>query len=63
MTLKQRPPGEALPAASPTPPGRGRWSWLAIARIAWIVFALVLLVTFVANIPAHMNTFHSSRPS
>ncbi len=58
MTVQQRPPGEALPAASPTPPGRVRRSWLSFARIVWIALALVLLVTFVANIPSY---YQSSR--
>lgn len=52
MTVHQRPRGEALPDASPTPPERGRWSWQRVAKGAWIVLALVLLVIFVANIPA-----------
>ena len=52
MTVHQRPRDEALPAASPTPPERGRWSWQRVAQGAWIVLALVLLVIFVANIPA-----------
>ncbi len=34
------------------PPERGRWSWQRAAQGAWIVLALVLLVIFVANIPA-----------
>jgi hypothetical protein len=51
MTLQQRPHSEALPTASPKPPGRNHWNWLALARIAWIVLALVLLVNFVASIP------------
>src|SRR5437016_813959 len=50
MTLHQRPLSEALPAASPTPPGRGRLSWQRAAQGGWIVLALVLLVTFVFNI-------------
>jgi hypothetical protein len=52
MTLHQRPPGEALPAASPTPSARGRLSWQRLAQGAWIALALVLLVNLVANIPA-----------
>ncbi len=52
MTVHQRPRDEALPAASPMPPERGRWSWQRAAQGAWIVLALVLLVIFVANIPA-----------
>ena len=59
MTLQQHPLSEALPAASPAPPGRW-WSWQRVARMAWVVLALVLLVIFVANIPAYyqsLNTF------
>ncbi|GAC1345342.1 MAG: hypothetical protein NVSMB27_07440 [Ktedonobacteraceae bacterium] len=56
--MQQRPLSEELPAASPTPPGRGWWSWQRAAQGAWIVLALVLLVTFVANIPAF---YQSSR--
>jgi hypothetical protein len=58
MTLHQRPLSEALPAALPTPPGRGRWNWHRVAQGVWIVLTLVLLVTFVANIPAF---YQSSR--
>jgi hypothetical protein len=58
MTLHQRPLSEALPTALPPPPGRGRWNWQRVAQGVWIVFALVLLVTFVANIPAF---YQSSR--
>jgi len=50
--VHQPPRDEALPAASPMPPERGRWSWQRAAQGAWIVLALVLLVIFVANIPA-----------
>src|SRR5438105_15316965 len=60
MILHQRPLSEVLPAATTTPPGRGRWNWLAVRRIAWIVLALMLMVIFVANIPAYfqsLNTF------
>jgi hypothetical protein len=52
MTLHQRPLSKALPAASPTPPGQGRWSWQRVAQGIWIVLALVLLVGFMANLPA-----------
>jgi hypothetical protein len=58
MTLHQNPLSEALPAASPASPVRRRWSWLAVARIVWTALALVLLVNFVANIPAY---YQSSR--
>jgi hypothetical protein len=58
MTLHQRPLDEARPATSPTPPERGRWNWKRFAQAAWIVLALVLLVNFVANIPAY---YQSSR--
>jgi hypothetical protein len=51
MTLQQRPSGEELPAVSPTPPRRGRWNWLRTAKAAWVVLALVLLVSFVASLP------------
>ena len=52
MTLQQHSLGEALPATSPTPPGRRRWSWQRVAPGAWIVLALALLVIFVVNLPA-----------
>ncbi len=52
MIVHQRPRDEDLPAASTTPPARGRWSWQRVVQGAWIVLALVLLVIFVANIPA-----------
>ena len=52
MTSPQRPGSEKLPATSPTSPGRGRWSWRRAAKGAWIVLALLLLVIFVANLPA-----------
>jgi hypothetical protein len=57
MTLQQNSLSDALPAALPTP-GRGQRNWLAVTRIAWVVLALVLLVNFVANIPAF---YQSSR--
>ena len=60
MTLHQRPPGEALPAARPRPPERGRWSWQRAAQGVWFILALVLLANFVANIPflyQSLNTF------
>ncbi len=49
VTLSQLPLGEMLPATSPIPPGRGWWRAL---QGTWVVLALVLLVIFVANIPA-----------
>jgi hypothetical protein len=52
VTVPQRPRDEALRAASPTLPARGRWSWQRVAQGAWIVLAVVLLIIFVANIPA-----------
>src|SRR5712691_2509910 len=52
MTLHQNPLSEALPAASPSLPGRGRWNRQRLAQGVWIVLALVLLVIFVANLPA-----------
>jgi hypothetical protein len=58
MTLQQRPLSKVLPAASPMPAGRGWWNWQRVAQGVWIVLALVLLVIFVANIPAY---YQSSR--
>ncbi len=52
MTLHQNPLSEALPATSPSPPGRGWWNRQRLAQGVWIVLALVLLVIFVANLPA-----------
>lgn len=52
MTLHQNPLSEALPAASPSLPGRERWNRQRLAQGVWIVLALVLLVIFVANLPA-----------
>jgi hypothetical protein len=52
MTLHQRPLSEAVPAASPVPPGRGWWSWQRLAQGVWIVLGLMLLTYFVAGIPA-----------
>src|SRR6185312_16434241 len=52
MILDQPPLGGALPATSPTSPGRGRWNWQRAARGIWMAFAVVLLVIFVVNIPA-----------
>ena len=48
MTVHQRPRDETLP----TTPDRGQWSWQRVAQGIWIVLALILLVIFVANIPA-----------
>jgi hypothetical protein len=50
--LHQNPRSLALPDASPSPPGRGRWNRQRLAQGAWIVLALLLLVIFVANLPA-----------
>jgi hypothetical protein len=52
MTLHQNPRSLALPAASPSPPGRERWNRQRLAQGVWLVLALVLLVIFVANLPA-----------
>jgi hypothetical protein len=52
MTLHQRPPGEVLSTTSPMLPERGRWNWRRALQGAWIALALLLLVIFVANIPA-----------
>jgi len=56
MTLPQHPHSETLPAASPRLPGRGQWNGQRVAQGAWIVLALVLLVDFVANIPAYYQS-------
>ena len=58
MTLPQNPLSEALLAASPASPVGRRWSWHTVARIAWIVLALVLLGYFVASIPAYYQSLH-----
>jgi hypothetical protein len=52
MTLHQNPRSLALPDASPSSPGRGRWNWQRVAQGTWVLLALVLLVIFVANLPA-----------
>ncbi len=52
MTLHQNPLSEAFPADSSSPSGQGRWNRLRLTQGAWIVLALLLLVIFVANIPA-----------
>jgi hypothetical protein len=52
VTVHQRSHDEALPAASPTPPGRRKWNWYRIAQGAWIVLALVLLANFVFSLPS-----------
>ncbi len=52
MTLHQPPWSETRPIASPMPPERGRWSRQRVAQGAWIVLVLLLLVIFVANLPA-----------
>ncbi len=58
MTLQSRPLSEELPAPLPASPGRGRWNWQRLAQVIWIILALVLLVNFVASIPAY---YQSSR--
>jgi hypothetical protein len=58
LNQHQRPLGESPPAASPNHPGKWRWNWQLLAQGAWIVLAFLLLITFVANIPAF---FQSSR--
>jgi hypothetical protein len=52
VTVHQRPRDEDFSAALPTPPERKRWIWQRVAQGIWIVLALMLLVIFVANIPA-----------
>jgi hypothetical protein len=52
MTLHQRPRSKVLPATLSAPPGRGRRRWQRLVQGAWIMLALVLLVIFVANLPA-----------
>ncbi len=52
MALQQRPSDEAFSAASPMPPEGIRSSWHRVAQGVWIVLALLLLVVFVANLPA-----------
>lgn len=60
MAEQQRPISETSSTASPMPSRRGRWNWLAIARIVWIMLVFALLVIFVVNIPfvyQSLNTF------
>ena len=52
MTVHQHPRGEAFPAALPTPSEQGPWRWQRVAQGIWIALTLVLLIIFVANIPA-----------
>ncbi|TMD64878.1 MAG: hypothetical protein E6I91_10590 [Chloroflexi bacterium] len=48
------PPGtQSQPVSSSTPGGHIQGPWLAVARGAWIVCALLLLANFVASIPAY----------
>lgn len=49
MLLNRPPLDGALSAVSP---GRRRWNWQRFARGIWLVFAGILLVIFVVNIPA-----------
>ena len=59
MTVQQRPPDEVLSSPLLRLRKRGRWSWLAVVRTAWIVLALLLLGTFVANIPFFYQFAHT----
>jgi hypothetical protein len=52
VTVYQHPHDDALPAASPVPPGRGQWNWQRLVQRSCIVLALLLLVIFVVNLPA-----------
>jgi hypothetical protein len=52
MTLNQNRLDEALLAASPSSPKQKRWNRWRPAQIIWIALALVLLVIFLANLPA-----------
>ncbi|MGZ3647248.1 MAG: hypothetical protein ACXVCM_25735, partial [Ktedonobacteraceae bacterium] len=52
MPVHQGPRDAAFPSTLPTPPEQGRWRWQRIAQGIWITLALVLLIIFVANIPA-----------
>src|SRR5437660_12632719 len=48
------PPGtQSQPVSSSTPGGHIQGPWLALARGAWIVCALLLLANFVVSIPAY----------
>jgi hypothetical protein len=60
MTVQQRPFSEELPATSPRPPERGRWSWQRLAQGVWIALALVLLANFVASIPAYYQIMRTA---
>jgi inosine-uridine nucleoside N-ribohydrolase len=44
MTLHQRPLSKAFPAASPMPPRGRKWTWLVLARLAWVAMASLSLV-------------------
>jgi hypothetical protein len=59
MTLHQHPLSDAHSGASPTLRSRRSWNWLAIARIIWIVLAFLLLIIFLANIPAYYQSLNS----
>ncbi|MGZ3646226.1 MAG: hypothetical protein ACXVCM_20520 [Ktedonobacteraceae bacterium] len=55
MTVHQRPRDEAFPSPSPTSSDRRRWNWLRLAQVAWVMLALVLLGSFVANLPTYFQ--------
>jgi hypothetical protein len=57
MTLHQKPLSEAAGRASPASPAGQRWH--TVARIAWVVLALVLLAYFVASIPAYYQSLQT----
>jgi hypothetical protein len=56
MTLHQHALNDAGTGVSPTLQGRGRRNLLAIARILWIVLALVLLVIYTALLNSHTDS-------
>src|SRR6266849_1347686 len=47
------PSSQSQPEPSPTSTVRPPRKWLPLARVAWVVCALLLLVNFVASIPAY----------
>jgi hypothetical protein len=51
VSSQEHPVGEILPLDAPHSSGQSYWSRQRAVQIAWITFALVLLVVFVANIP------------